>query len=215
MKKIKTLIEEIVLSELKILFEKDEMDLAAAADPTAAAPMADSTDEENVDETGGGLEDLADGDAPADDGSDPAAVDGEDATADDATDEMDDFGGGGAGGFGGGSSGGGGGFGSGSAFGDDSETETDSEDTDTESPSEDQNVMDDTGDPVQMVVNIAKDLRTKTGDSQQILNTVKAAIQEKFQNFDDASAIIQLLWETGEPVLQVVARKLILFIKGN
>lgn len=70
-------------------------------------------------------------------------------------------------------------------------------------------------DPGQMIVDKAIELLNQTNDDQIILNTIKSNIQDYFENFDDATAIIQGLWLTENPILKVVARKLLLFIKGN
>jgi len=58
-------------------------------------------------------------------------------------------------------------------------------------------------------------LRGETGDHQLILNSVKASIQDYFANPDDAEEVITGLWDTDDALLRVVARKLLLFIKGN
>jgi hypothetical protein len=208
MDKLKILIEKIVSDQFSLLMEKD--DTAMEAEPVDAAEP--DMDFEGGDDIAGGLEDLA-GDVDLDTASDAEGLEGEDGLEGDEDGGMEDFGGG-SGGFGGG--GGGGGFGSGGLSFDD-----DSEDSDSETGSEDENseqqdqFADLSADPVLAVVEAAKEMRKRTGDSQQILNNVKAGIQEKFANFDDAGAVIEMLWDTQEPVLQVVARKLILFIKGN
>lgn len=70
-------------------------------------------------------------------------------------------------------------------------------------------------DPVQEILDTAVALRGQTGDHQQILNTVKALIQDYFATPDDAEEVITALWTTDDALLRVVARKLLLFIKGN
>jgi hypothetical protein len=229
MKTLKSLIQEMIHSELKLLLEKDAMDLAADATPAPEQQSSDNGaggDIEQIDASGGGLEDLT-GDTTAagpdtPEGSDttstPDATTGDPTSPDDATEP--DFGGDSAGGgFGSGSAfGGGGGSSGGFDFGGDSET--DSEGSEEQNGEQTQsNALADSeaeiSDPITTVVDIAKELRMKTGDAQQILNSVKSAIQERFNNFDEALPIIQSLWDTNEPVLQVVARKLIMFIKGS
>lgn len=214
---IQSIIFEIVNKEFNIILEAD--DLESSADL-----------ESDIDASGGGLEDFSsevdttdneltgdtgvDGTSVSGDGLEDAAGDTEGEDGESSGDSDFDFGSMGGSSSGGGSSGGG--FGSGSAFGDLGDSDSETDETDTESEENNTSSVEEIStDPVQAVVDIAADLRTKTGDAQQILNTVKAAIQEKFVNFDDAVEVIQTLWDTEEPVLQIVARKLILFIKGS
>jgi hypothetical protein len=70
-------------------------------------------------------------------------------------------------------------------------------------------------DPVQTVLDQAFELSQQTGDDQLILNTVKSSIQDYFSDFEEAAPVVQSLWQTEDPILRVVARKLLLFIKGN
>ena len=69
-------------------------------------------------------------------------------------------------------------------------------------------------DPIQTTVDIAVSMLDETGDDQIILNAVKSSIQKYFTNFEDAIPIIKSLWDTQHPILKVVARKLLLFIRG-
>lgn len=215
MKQLKKLINEIARQELIKLLLEDEMDLARQAETSSGQAPEIEQGEDDIDVSGGGLEDLAD---EVDTNTATDTTNKENDTEDDQTmnDTESESGFGGSSSFGGSFSGGssGGGF----DFGFDSNSDTEPKEKDEKDINNNgipDTLEDPNLDPVQAVVGIAKDLRTKTGDAQQILNTVKAAIQERFANYDDAAYVIQYLWDTNEPVLQVVARKLILFIKGQ
>lgn len=222
MKQLKNIINEIVQEELLKIIVENELETAAQASNKSSENENNSTDnesEENIDMSGGGLEDLVDnidnsGSASSTDELETSSAP-EDGPTDGSEDTVDIEGTG----FGSGSafSGDGGGSSGGFDFDSDSDTDSDTKEDDTDDDNdgtpdalENENI-----DPVQAIVGIAKNLRTKTGDAQQILNSVKAAMQEKFNNHEDAVSVIQYLWETDDQVLQVVARKLILFIKGQ
>jgi hypothetical protein len=68
-------------------------------------------------------------------------------------------------------------------------------------------------DPIQSTVDMASGMLDTTNDDQVVLNAVKASIQRNFGNVEDAAPIIQYLWDTENPILKTVARKLLLFIR--
>ena len=210
-----------MLVEAAFISEKDE----PPADDTAPAPddSAGSSDTEAGLDLG--AEDPAAGTDPLDTGAAGGAPGGPpgdptDPTADgtdpDATDPAADLGGSSGGGFGGGGGlGGGGGGGGGGPSDSDSSSDDDttgSEDEESSAETMDSMLPDD---PVQATIDMAIDLSKTHGDHQIILNAVKSNIQKTFESFDEAIPVIQGLWATQDPNLRVVARKLIMFIRGE
>lgn len=122
-----------------------------------------------------------------------------------------DFGGGGFGGFGGGGGSSGGGMAGDSEGGG---MEGDSAE-DAGATGEEGVGFDLEDDPVHASVELAKSMLDSTGDDQKILNSMKASIQKNFESFDEGLPVIQALWDTDHPVLKIVARKLLFFIKGE
>lgn len=177
----------------------------------------------NDSESAGGDADAAESDMGLD--LDAAATDlgGEtdDIGLDDADMGDEDFGamGGGGGGF---NLGGGGGGGA-SPFEDSLDTAGDEDTGDEEVASEAEPVFNalEPGEsllpeePAKEILNVAIALRGETGNHQLILNSVKALIQDYFEKPEDAEEVIIALWQTDDSLLRVVARKLLLFIKGN
>lgn len=119
-----------------------------------------------------------------------------------------DFGGGGGGfgGFGGG--GGGGDFG-----GDDSDFDEDSEEGDSENSSEEEEGFIPT-DPNQGVVEDIKSALEETQDVQPLLNVAKSSIQKYFDSFEQATEVVNLLRQEENLILQDVAKRLNMFLKG-
>ena len=100
--------------------------------------------------------------------------------------------------------------------------EMDTEETDSEAPPEHpsmdglqpgESFMPE--DPVQAILDNAVGLLSQTSESNVILNSIKSDLQRYFIDDKQATPIIQRLWHTEDPVLRVVARKLLLFIRGN
>jgi hypothetical protein len=205
-KLIETYIDE-ALSDPRIFLLKEAEDDAAPADDLGDLDDlgGDDAEGDDLDLDGGDLGGDAGGELDlGGEGEDLEGEDGEDLGDDDM---GGDFGGGGGGGFGGGFGGGGGdddgGFG-------DEEGEGEGED---EMPEPEEVEL--AADPVQAAVDIAINMLDETGNDQEILNAVKASIQGNFESYEDSVPIITSLWETEHPILKVVARKLLLFIKGQ
>jgi hypothetical protein len=201
------IIENLVVLEKKsILREQDP----PPADDVKADDLSDLDavlDDEPGDEGGLDLDAGDEGDFGDAEGGldlDAGAEEGEEGDFDDA---GGDFGGGG-GGFGGG----GGGFGD---FGDDEGEglEDDEEAAEEETEAAIEELIPE--DPVQAIVDEAVAMLEITEDDQEILNSVKASIQKYFENFDEATPVIYELYNTKSPVLLLVARKLLQFLKGT
>jgi hypothetical protein len=210
-----SLIEKQVLYEAGLLFEQEPgIDDLASLDSVAANTPED--DAIGGEETPTGGDEKADGGEAVDvggteeggDAGDPGLdVDGEEEGGDEAG--MD---------LGGGGFGGGGGSGGGFDFGGDEGDGDEETDTEEEEPSKPPPSAEDYGppaDPVQSTVEIAVNMLEETGDDQEVLNAVKASIQQNFADFNEAAPVIQQLWDTDNPILKVVARKLLLFIHGR
>jgi len=70
-------------------------------------------------------------------------------------------------------------------------------------------------DPVMTIVDDAIKLLDVTQAPQDILKNVKYAIQQYFNNFDEATPVIKALWDTENVVLRDVAKRLLIFMRGN
>lgn len=137
---------------------------------------------------------------------------GDDETSDDDEgDDLGDMGGGSSFGVGGG---GGGGFDFGGGDKDDKD-KSEKKDKEKEDKPKSPESMALPADPVQATIDVATSMLDQTSDDAVILNAVKASIQHNFENFDDATPVIEQLWDTENPVLKIVARKLLLFISGR
>jgi hypothetical protein len=195
--RFKLLIESIVEEILKEAEEE-------------APPADDSTPDTDA----GGL-DLSSPDpsgAPADSGStDASSADGLDLESEDTPEDASglDSGGGGFGGLGGGGS-----FGGGPSSGGDSGGDASAEPAKSEGP---EGMTQDATpeDPVTSTVEMAIKLSGETGDPQNVLNAVKHNVQKYFSDSDDATEIVFGLWDTGDPSLQSVAYKLLMYIEGD
>lgn len=219
-KQLQQMIEMLVESVL--IQEKDDAPKTSGIDlsgDTASAPD-DSSSDAGADAGSTDTTDAGASDGAPDSGSDAGDlsgdVDGLDPAAGDTTD-VDSGGSSGGGGFsggGGGFGGGGGGFDSGSS----DDSSTDSADADlNDDGSGNSDVVGDSMplDPIQDTIDMAVSLSKEIGDHQIILNVIKSKMQKYFPDFDDAIPIIQGLWDTNDPNLKIVARKLIMFIKGD
>jgi hypothetical protein len=120
--------------------------------------------------------------------------------------------GGGGGGFGGGFGGGGGGFGDDGDLGADGDGEVEEEDTASTFGPEDLEAPED---PVAEIVSQAISQLGDTREPQKILRQIKASIQRHFSDAEEAAPVIKSLWDTEDPTLRDVARRLLLFIKGT
>lgn len=196
-KYIETLVEQV-------LNEADPLDDAGSADDASGFQ-----DDSGIDLGG---EDVPEGD----DEFDVPTGDEEDGTGDEMGD-LGDLGGDSSGGGGFDFGGGGFGAGGGGASGGDSGGDDSTSEGETTHGQLDTNVsmQDISNDPVQGIIDLAIDLSTKIGDSQQILNVVKKNIQDNFENIDDSVEVVEGLWNTENPKLRSVATKLLLFIRGG
>jgi hypothetical protein len=187
-----------------------------ADEPEAATDTPDSGEDSSADDVSDSTDGIDLGSTGDDSGSTDESgddtVDGESTDSDSDAEDFD-LGGGGGGGFS--LSGGGGGAGSGGGLdlSDDSDTveSDDSTDTDTETSEE---PVDDTlpEDPNEFIIKSAKDMLKNTSDHNQILASIKANIQNKLNSWEDAEQIVYDLWETDEPILKMVASKLLMFV---
>jgi len=200
----------------RFLLEQEE---TPAPEPTEPATDAGSGGDLDLGDEGGDAEDGGDLDLGGDtgDGGDldlggdlgsDAGLEGEDG---DLEGGDGDFGGdfGGGGGF----SGGGGGF----DFGDDGDMGLEPDEEGEENTlgvigPEDVEIPDD---PVMAITDDAISMLNQTRNPTHILKNVKASIQKYFGDFEDATPIIKTLWDTEDVTLRDVARRLLLFIKGN
>jgi len=215
---IQKLIESIIdktLADPRIFLvkEAEEGEVGGAADDLGDLDAAiDDTGGEAGDLEGGGEGDV-DGGGELDFGGGAGGDAGGDFEGEEGEEDLDgDM----EGGFGGGSGGFGGGGGFGGAGGDEGdfgEEEGEGEEGDDEMPEPQEVEL--PADPVQATVDLAINMLEETGDDQQILNAVKASIQGNFENYSDSVPVIKSLWDTEHPTLKVVARKLLLFIKGQ
>lgn len=171
------------------------------SDGMAGAEMPDAS---------GGMDPAAAGGDMGGGGSGEMPADGEDPAMDDAGGDM---GGGGdmMGGFGGG---GGGGMDLGG--GEDGEGGGEGETADNPPPSsfnpfEDAESLED---KLQVILDTAEEIAEKTQDPQKVLKAVKGLIQNGFENPDQAARAISDLFDTNNPVLQQVSRRLALFTYG-
>lgn len=205
------------------------------------APMPPAAPEEPVEPAmdasadGGSFDSMPGGDAGGDLemggddlGGDPAAggdlggtggaggmPGGEDLDGDGMTDDLGggggDLGGGGMGGFGGGGGGGGdlGGMGDeGGDLGGEGEAAPEPSSHDPFASA------DSLEDKLQVILDTAEELAAQTQDPQKVLKAVKGMIQNGFENPDKAARAISDLFDTDNPVLQQVSRRLALFTWG-
>ena len=201
--KLRQLIEAIV--EHQMLSEEEPLEQPAdLPDADAGLDLGPELGLDDAGDDAAGL-DLGDGAGAGLEGDDAEGLEGDDLDLDA---DGDAGGGGGLGGLGGG---GGGGF----DFGGDTEAPeaAAAEQAPEETYEPGESLLPD--DPIQETLEMAINMTNETADPQPILNAVKAAIQDNFEDFNDADDIIHGLWSTEDPVLRVVARKLILFIKGE
>lgn len=124
----------------------------------------------------------------------------------DASGGMGDF----SGGFGGGGGGGSGGDG----FGDDSDSSSDSSGQENFSSSNPFNGVESAEDKIKIIMSTAEDIAKQTQNPQIVLKHVKGLIQNGFSNPDKAAVLISDLFNTENPVLQQVSRRLALFTNG-
>lgn len=148
-------------------------------------------------------------------GSGGAPMDGEADLGGEEGDLGGDVGGGDAG-MGGGFGGGGGG-GGGMDFGDDAEGGEDGEagpaaPEPSYDPFKDATTV---SDRLQVIIDTAEEIASQTQDPQKVLKTVKGLIQNGFSRPDEAAKSIADLFDTNNPVLQQVSRRLALFMTGN
>jgi len=214
---LKKIVKKMVVNEVRnILLEQDpppESEPSADTSAPKDEPADELSDLDSVlsDEgEGGGAEAPAGGDTAAglDIGGD-TAPEGEGETDTELTDEEGDLDmPGGGGGF----SGGGGSFGGDTGPSGEGDKETEEETPEEGSEESEEDLLPE--DPVQSTVDGAIDMLKVTGDDQEILNFVKASIQQNFSNFEEAAPVIYELWQTGQPTLLQVARKLLQFLKG-
>lgn len=114
-----------------------------------------------------------------------------------------------SGGFGGGGMGGGGG---GESMSDgDSPQPTETEPVSTANPFSDANSAEER---LQVILTSAEDLANQTQDPQVIFKHIKGLIQNGFAEPEKAAKVIADLFDTENPVLQQVSRRLALFTYG-
>jgi hypothetical protein len=199
---VRVLVESAVLTEAEPLPQEEAPEPEALDD----APPGDEGLGDEGDDLGTDLDPSSPGGPPGDLG-DPGDLD------------MDMDSGpplGGGGGFGGGFSGGGGGF-SGGGFDDDEDMGLETGDEDEEEVAstigpEDVEIPDD---PVTAIVDLAIKELGEHPSPGPILRTIKSNIQRWYENPDDAAPVIDALWNTEDLVLRDVARRLLLFIRGE
>jgi hypothetical protein len=130
-----------------------------------------------------------------------------------------DLGGGGGGGLGGGFGGGGGGGGLdfGGDEGGDLGGEEGGEEADEAPPEPTYNPFEDADtieDRLQVILDTAESIAAETQDPQVVLKNIKGLIQNGFSRPEEAANVIADLFDTNNPVLQQVSRRLKLFITG-
>jgi len=69
-------------------------------------------------------------------------------------------------------------------------------------------------DPVMAVADEAIELLKITRQPNVILKSVKSSLQKYFSDFEEATPVIKVLWDSEDPTLRDVARRLLLFIRG-
>jgi hypothetical protein len=153
-------------------------------------------------------------------GSDPGGMPGAPPDLDspggeesDMPDMPSDLGGGfGGGGFGGG--GGGGGLGGSDDMSDDSDDSGTEEKAPSPIPYHPFKDANTTQDRLQVILDVAEGLAGQTQDPQKIFKAVKGLIQNGFSRPQEASKIISDLFNTEDPVLQQVSKRLSLYALG-
>jgi len=190
------------------------------ASPEMGDPMAAGDPGGSTSDPGAAL--GADGAAPTgapggDAGMDPAAGGdpGADPT-DPAGGDMGDMGGGGGGGLGGGFGGGGGGGGM-DMGGDDAGGGAEGMEDEPPEPEPSYNPFKDAAtaeDRLQVILDTAESIADKTQDPQVVLKAIKGLIQNGFARPEEAAKVIADLFDTNNPVLQQVSRRLNLFMVG-
>lgn len=221
----KLILRRLIEEEVNRLFEQEDPPPA-----DAAVAGTDAPDEEagtDIGDAAGG-DDLGDidlGDAGGGTGGMGGAGagglgdlgDGTEATDDAET--MDDMGGGsGFGGFGGKKS-----FDFGSSGSADGLIPDDADDSGEENTGKEKDTATTVGpedvgmpaDPVMATVESAIKMLSTTQTAAPILNNVKYSIQKYFNNFDDATPVIKALWDTEDVLLRDVAKRLLIFMRGN
>lgn len=197
------------LSEEGILPDKEnQVPPPGGEDP---AGLTSDLSSDSLSDTGEPSADMAGG-SPGD----PGAPDLE---LDDPSDMGGGIGGGGGGGlagsFGGGGGGGGLGGGMDDPMGGSDEDPQDSEDTKPSPipyhPFKDAKT---TEDKLRVILDVSERLATETQDPQKIFKAVKGLIQNGFSKPQAASKIISDLFNTNDPVLQQVSKRLSLFALG-
>jgi len=153
-------------------------------------------------------------------GAGPTGAPGGDLGSPDDAPEGDDAGGGDSGGMGdsgGLGSGFGGGGGGGGDMGLDDSDSGDSGGVDSSSPEPTYDPFKDATTPeerLQVILDTAQGIAETTQDPQKVLKAVKGLIQNGFAEPQKAAAVISQLFDTDNPVLQQVSRRLALFIDG-
>jgi hypothetical protein len=221
----KLILRRLIEEEVNRLFEQEE---PPAAEPAAGTDTPD--DEAGTDISGdAGGDDIGDidlGDAGGGAGGMGGGAggggigdlgDGTETTDDAET--MDDVGGGsGFGGFGGKKS-----FDFGSSGSADGLIPDDADDSGEENTGKEKDTATTVGpedvgmpaDPVMATVESAIKMLDTTQTAAPILNNVKYSIQKYFNNFDDATPVIKALWDTEDVLLRDVAKRLLIFMRGN
>jgi hypothetical protein len=220
----KLILRRLIEEEVERLFEQED----PTAEPAAAAePDAGDDVGADVDTAADGEADVGDidlGGAAGGGGMSGGGIgdlgDGTDVGGDDA-EGMDDAAAGGGSGFGGfggkksfdfGSSGSAGGLVP--DDGDEASEENTGQEKDTATTVGPEDVQM-PADPVLATVESAIKMLDTTQTAAPILNNVKYSIQKYFNNFDDATPVIKALWDTEDVLLRDVAKRLLIFMRGN
>lgn len=140
---------------------------------------------------------------------DDGMEDGEDPAMDDAGGDLGG-GGGGMGGFGGGGGGGGMDFG-GEGGEEGAEGGEPPPEPQSFDPFKDSENLED---KLQVILDTAEEIANQTQDPQKVLKALKGMIQNGFENPEKAARAISDLFDTDNPVLQQVSRRLALFTWG-
>lgn len=207
---------------ISLVLEEQYQIFEAPGDPLANDPSSATLD------SGGDATSLGGGDLSADSGMSPTdaastssssvspggpdALGGDDASMGgmggmDASGGMGDF----SGGFGGGGGGGAGeGFG-GDGGGDSSSGEPGQENFSSSNPF---SGVESAEDKLKIIMSTAEDIAKQTQNPQIVLKHVKGLIQNGFSEPDKAAVLISDLFNTENPVLQQVSRRLALFTNG-
>lgn len=181
---------------------------------SAGAPAGQTSDLGDAMGAGGAGPTGAPGTGGPEGGGDPLGGEGE---------GMDDLGGdaggdmGGGGGMGGGFGGGGGG--GGMDLGGEGEDAGGAEGMEDEPPEPEPTYnpfkdADTTEDRLQVILDTAESIAAKTQDPQVVLKALKGLIQNGFSQPEEAAKVIADLFDTNNPVLQQVSRRLNLFMTG-